>query len=153
MALFNRSTHFISRHPLGLLRVLHFMWVSSLRTTRPYHDNPFCIRTELICVILAIPLMVSFVILSFLVFPWLHLDILISVLCKRCFSFFRSAQHSLPSIISVHWIVQFASHLHMYLFSIITPENCQWIRISSWYKNGHTLAGRTVHISNKATST
>ena len=74
-------------------------WVSSLRITCTYHDSRFLVRTDLIGVTLAIPLMVSFLILSFLVFPWLHLSNFISVVSKRCSSAsscLRSAQHSLP---------------------------------------------------------
>ena len=41
----------------------------SLRITCPYFDSRFWVRTDLIGVILAIPLIVSFLILSFLVFP------------------------------------------------------------------------------------
>ena len=56
-----------SRHR-HTLNVLLFMWVYSLRITCPYYDSRFWVRTNLIGVTLAIPLMVSFLILSFLVF-------------------------------------------------------------------------------------
>ncbi len=36
------------------------MWVSSLRIAYPYHDNRFCVRTDLIWVTFTIALMVSF---------------------------------------------------------------------------------------------
>ena len=49
-------------------------WVSSLCITCPYHDNRFCVRTELMGVTFAISLMVSFLIPFFLVFPCLHLS-------------------------------------------------------------------------------
>ena len=78
MSLFSRSSHLICGRPLGLVlvifevNVLLVMWVSSLRITCPYHDSRFCVRTDLIGVTFEFPLMVSFLILSFLVFPWLH---------------------------------------------------------------------------------
>ena len=102
MSLFSLSSHLIFGRLLGrvpvtvILNVLLVMWVSSLRIICPYHDSRFWVRVDLIGVTLAIPLMVSFLILSFLVFPWLHLIIFISVVCKRCSSCLRSAQHSLP---------------------------------------------------------
>ena len=71
--LFNMSSHLIFGRPLGrvpvtfILDMLIVMWVSSLRITCPYHDSRFCVRTNLIGVTFSIPLMVSFLILSFLV--------------------------------------------------------------------------------------
>ena len=102
MLLFSLSSHLVFRRRLGLVPVtfilcmLLVMWVSSLRITWPYHDNRFCVKTDLIGVTFAIPPMVSILILSFLVFPWLHLSIFIYVVCKRCSSCLRSSQHSLP---------------------------------------------------------
>ena len=75
MSLFSLSSHLIFGRPLGrvpvivVLSVLSVMCVSSRRFTCPYHDSRFCVRTELIGVTFAFPLMVSFLILSFLVFP------------------------------------------------------------------------------------
>ena len=75
MSLFSLSSHPIFGRPLGRfpvtvkLNVLLVMWVSSLRITCPYNASRFWVRTDLIGVTLAIPLIVSFLILSFLVFP------------------------------------------------------------------------------------
>ena len=72
ISLFNRSSHLIfgramDRVPVTfILNVLLVMWVSSLRITCPYHDSRFYVRTDLIGVTFAIPLMISFLILYFL---------------------------------------------------------------------------------------
>ena len=101
-SLFSRSIHLIFGCHLGLvavtfiLNVLLIMWVSALPITCPYHANRFCVTTDLIGVTFPIPLMVSFLIRPFLVFPLLHLSIFISVVCKRCSCCLRSAQLSLP---------------------------------------------------------
>ena len=101
-----KPSHFSFERPLVrvpvtfVLSVLLGMWVSSLYITCPYHDSLFCVRTELIDDSFAFPVMVPFVILSFLVFPRLHLSIFISVVCKRCSSCLHSAQHSLPYTIA-----------------------------------------------------
>ncbi len=104
MSLLSLSSHLIIGRPLGrvpvtvILNVLLAMWVSSLHITCPYHYSRFWLRTDLIGVTLAIPLMVSFLILSFL--DSTLSSIFISVVCKRCSSCLRSAQHSLPYIIA-----------------------------------------------------
>ena len=48
-----------------VISVLLVIWVCSLHIACPYHDNRFCVRTELMGVTSAFPLMVSFLILSF----------------------------------------------------------------------------------------
>ena len=76
MSLFSLSSHLIFGRPLGrvpitvMFNVLLVMWGSSLRITCPYHDSRFWVRTDLIGVTLAIPLMVSFLILC----SWSFLD-------------------------------------------------------------------------------
>ena len=103
MSLFSRSSRPIFDRPLGLvpvtfiLNVRLVMWVSSLRITCPYHDNRFCVRTDLIGVTFAIlSLMVSFLIRSFQSI----FSIFMSMVCKRYPSCLRSAQHSLPYTIA-----------------------------------------------------
>ena len=60
----------LGRVPVTVVRsVLFVMCVSSRRITCRHHDSRFCVRTEFIGVTFAFPLIVSFLILSFLVFP------------------------------------------------------------------------------------
>ena len=92
-----------------------------------YHGSRFCVWTEFIGVTFAFPLMVSFLILTFMIFPWLHLSIFISVVCKRCSSCLCNAQHSLP-----YTIDGLTTVLYSLLFSFtgtflshITPWRCR----------------------------
>ena len=68
-----KPSHF--RRPLGrvpvtvVLSVLFVMCVSSRLNTCPHHDSRFRVRTELIGDTFAFPLMVSFLLISVLVFP------------------------------------------------------------------------------------
>ena len=84
MSLFSLSSHLIFGRPLGrvpitvMLNGLLVMWVSCLRITCPYHDTRFWVRTDLIGVTLAIPLMVSFLIVGlcyFFIFRLLPLEV------------------------------------------------------------------------------
>ena len=74
-------------------------FVSSLLITWPYHERRFWATYVVIGLTIASLLNFSFLIRSFLVLPWIHLSIFISVVCIRCCSALCSAQHSLPSII------------------------------------------------------
>ncbi len=68
------------------------------------------------------------IILPFLVFPWLHLSIFMSVVFKCCSSCLRSTQTSLPytssncSLFSSsnHGLVQFAFQFRWYLLNMFT---------------------------------
>ena len=122
MSLFSRSIHLIFGRPLGrvpvtfILSVLLVMWVSFLRTTCPYHDSRFCVRTDFIGVTFAIPLMVSFLILSFL-------DFTLAFLCRWDVNAVLLAC-VVPSLTPVHHrrsdncFVQLAFQLHTYLLII-----------------------------------
>ena len=69
MSPFSLLSHLIFGRPLGrvpvtvVLSVLLVMRVSSLRITCPYHDSRFCVRTELIGVTFAFPLIIIIIII------------------------------------------------------------------------------------------
>ena len=73
-------------------------FVSYLLITWPYHERRFRVTYVVIGLTIASLLNFSFLIRYFLVLPWIHLSILISVVCILCCSALCSAQHSLPYI-------------------------------------------------------
>ena len=73
-------------------------FVSYLLITWPYHERRFWVTYVVIGLTIASLLNFSFLIRYFLVLPWIHLSILISVVCILCCSALCSAQHSLPYI-------------------------------------------------------
>ena len=104
-----RSLRTLSIHlSLGLPRVLFLptfivviyfaTFLSSLLITWPYHERSFLVTYVVIGLTIASLLNFSFLILSFLVLPWINLSIFISVVCILCCSALCSAQHSLPYI-------------------------------------------------------
>ena len=70
--------------------------VSSHLITWPYHERRFWVTYVVIGLTIASLLNFSFLIRSFLVLPWIHLSIFISVVCILCCSALCSARHSLP---------------------------------------------------------
>ena len=73
-------------------------FVSSLLITWPYHERRFWVTYVVIGLTIASLLNLSFLIRSFLVLPWIHLSIFMSVVCILCWSVLWSAQHPLPYI-------------------------------------------------------
>ena len=126
MSFFSRSSRLIFRRAPVLVPVAFILgalivtWFSSYRITCTFLDNRCCVRIELIGTTFAIPLMVSYLIMFFMVFPLLHISIFRWVVCKRCSSYFSNAQHSLPYIIA-----GLTTALQSLIFSVlarITPD-------------------------------
>src|SRR6185503_6232469 len=74
--------------------------VSSLLNTCPSHLNLFSPILSTIEATPILPLIYSFLILSSLVTPLIHLNILISATLILCSIFLPTAQHSVPYIIA-----------------------------------------------------
>ena len=97
-----------------------------LLITWPYHERRFWVTYVVIGLTIASLLNFSFLIRYFLVLPWIHLSIFISVVCILCCYALFSAQHSLP-----HSKVGRMTVLYSLFFSFIsgtflsqmTPDN------------------------------
>ena len=93
---FNLGLHRVLFHHTFIVVTCFTTFVSTFLITWPYHERRFWPTYVVIGLTIASLLNFSFLIRSFHVLPWIHLNMFISVVCILCCSALCSTQHSLP---------------------------------------------------------